>query len=212
MSEAKHPNGSPSAHPRATFRHMEQGTREDWAAIAGEFMPYAAALPDRVLAHLRLLEGDCGGFPIDRLTHCLQTATLAHRDGRDEEYVVCALLHDIGDTLGSYNHPDIAAAILKPFVSPENLWMVEKHGIFQGHYFFHHLGLDRDLREQFRDQPELFARTEEFCAKYDAAAFMPDYGTLPLSFFEPMVRRVLARPRQSMYVRKGEEGVGVAKG
>ena len=87
--------------PRARFSHMEQGTREDWAAISAEFMPYAAALPDRVLAHLRLLDGDCGGFPIDRLTHCLQTATLAHRDGRDEEYVVCALLHDIGDTLGS---------------------------------------------------------------------------------------------------------------
>ena len=168
---------------RARFSHMEQGTREDWAAISAEFMPFAAAQADRVLAHLRLLDGDCGGFPVDRLTHSLQTATLAHRDGRDEEYVVCALLHDIGDTLGSYNHPDIAAAILKPFVSPENLWMVEKHGIFQGYYFFHHLGLDRNLREQFRNQPELFERTAEFCAKYDAAAFMTDYDTLPLSFF-----------------------------
>ncbi|NSX03671.1 HD domain-containing protein [Cupriavidus gilardii] len=191
--------------PRARFSHMEQGTREDWAAISAEFMPYAAALPDRVLAHLRLLDGDCGGFPVDRLTHSLQTATLAHRDGRDEEYVVCALLHDIGDTLGSYNHPDIAAAILKPFVSAENLWMVEKHGVFQGYYFFHHLGLDRNLREQFRGQPELFERTAEFCAKYDAAAFMTDYDTLPLSFFEPMVRRVFAQPKNSMYVKKGEE-------
>lgn len=186
---------------RATFRHMEQGTREDWAAISAEFMPFAQALPDRVLAHLRLLEGDCGGFPVDRLTHSLQTATLAHRDGRDEEYVVCALLHDIGDTLGSYNHPDIAAAILKPFVSAENLWMVEKHGIFQGYYFFHHLGLDRNLREQFRGQPERFEQTEEFCRKYDAAAFAADYDTLPLSFFEPMVRRVLGVPRQSLYVK-----------
>ncbi len=190
---------------RATFHHMEQGTREDWAAIAAEFMPFAKALPERVLAHLQLLEGDCGGFPVDRLTHSLQTATLAHRDGRDEEYVVCALLHDIGDTLGAYNHPDIAAAILKPFVSAENLWMVEKHGVFQGYYFFHHLGLDRNLREQFRDQPELFARTEEFCRKYDAAAFMTDYDTLPLSFFAPMVRNVLSHPRNSMYVKKGEE-------
>ena len=162
----------------ATFSHMEHGTREDWAAISAEFMPFAKQLPDRVLAHLRLLEGDCGGFPVDRLTHSLQTATLAHRDGRDEEYVVCALLHDIGDTLGSYNHPDIAAAILKPFVSAENLWMVEKHGVFQGYYFFHHLGLDRNLREQFRDQPELFERTAEFCQKYDGAAFMTDYDTL----------------------------------
>ncbi|MGT2459214.1 HD domain-containing protein [Cupriavidus basilensis] len=193
-----------TAHARATFSHMEQGTREDWAAISAEFMPFAQALADRVLDHLKLLDGDYGGFPIDRLTHCLQTATLAHRDGRDEEYVVCALLHDIGDTLGTFNHPDIAAAILKPFVSPENLWMVEKHGVFQGYYFFHHLGLDRNLREQFRSQPELFERTAEFCAKYDCAAFMRDYDTLPLSFFEPMVRRVFARPRNSMYVKENE--------
>jgi len=93
-------------------------------------------LPDRVLDHLQLLAGGHGGFPIDRLTHSLQTATLAHEDGRDEEYVVCALLHDIGDSLGAYNHPDIAAAILRPFVSPANLWMVEKHGLFQSYYMF----------------------------------------------------------------------------
>jgi predicted HD phosphohydrolase len=165
---------------RATFSHMEHGTREDWAAISAEFMPFAKALPDRVLAH---------------------------RDGQDEEYVVCALLHDIGDTLGSYNHPDIAAAILKPFVSAENLWMVEKHGVFQGYYFFHHLGLDRNLREQYRNQPELFERTAEFCRKYDGAAFMTDYDTLPMSFFEPMVRRVLSHPRDSMYVKPGEKAL-----
>ena len=93
--------------------------------IGAEFVRFAQGLPDRVLRHLALLDGDYGGFPVDRLTHSLQTATLAHQDGRDEEYVVCALLHDIGDTLGSYNHPDIAAAILKPFVSEENHWMVE---------------------------------------------------------------------------------------
>jgi len=187
-----------TTHARATFSHMEQGTREDWAAISAEFMPFAQALADRVLDHLRLLDGDCGGFPIDRLTHCLQTATLAHRDGRDEEYVVCALLHDIGDTLGSFNHPDIAAAILKPFVSPENLWMVEKHGVFQGYYFFHHLGMDRHLREQFSDHPQFLA-TAEFCAKYDAAAFDPEYDTLPLSFFEPMMERLFAQPKNSIF-------------
>ena len=108
-------------------------------------------------------------FPIDRYTHSLQTATLALRDGRDEEYVVCALLHDIGDTLGSFNHPDVAATILQPFVSDENYWMVKHHGIFQGHYFFHHVGMDRNLRDQFKDHP-CYARTEEFCAIYDNPA------------------------------------------
>jgi predicted HD phosphohydrolase len=189
---------SDSSAPRAQFKKMEDSTAEDWAIIGLEFVRFGRGLADRVLSHLRLLDGDFGGFPVDRLTHCLQTATLAHRDGRDEEYVVCALLHDIGDTLGHYNHPDIAAAILRPFVSEENLWMVEKHGIFQGYYFFHHLGLDRNLRDQFRNHP-YYARTEEFCARYDGAAFDAAAETLPLSHFEPMVRRLFAAPRRSIY-------------
>jgi predicted HD phosphohydrolase len=185
--------------PRAAFTTMESSTKADWQMIGAEFVRFGKALPDRVLAHLALLDGDYGGFPVDRLTHSLQTATLAHDDGRDEEYVVCALLHDIGDTLGSYNHPDVAAAILKPFVSEENHWMVEKHGVFQGYYFFHHFGMDRDMREGFRNHP-WFARTEEFCARYDGPAFDASRVSRPLSFFEPMVRRVLARPTRSMYV------------
>jgi predicted HD phosphohydrolase len=194
-------------HPQATFRDIQQSTAEDWKIIAGEFKSFAAALPDRVLAHLRLLDGDCGGFPVDRLTHSLQTATLAHRDGRDEEYVVCALLHDIGDTLGSFNHPDIAAAILKPFVSAENLAMVETHGIFQGYYFFHHLGMDRNLRDRFVGQ-DLYNRTLEFCEKYDAPAFDPAYDTLTLDFFEPMLRRVMSQPKNSIYKTVADRKVG----
>lgn len=183
---------------RAQFRAMQEGTPEDWNIISGHFKAFSKGLPERIMTHLKLLDGDYGGFPIDRLEHSLQTATRAHRDGRDEEYVVCALLHDIGDTLGSFNHPDVAAAILKPFVSEENLWMVEKHGVFQGYYFFHHLGMDRHLRDQFKDHP-LYQYTAEFCAKYDAPAFDPDYKSEPLEFFEPMMRRVFARPRNSIY-------------
>ena len=188
-----------SSPDRATFTRMDASTAADWKTILTHFTPFAKALPDRILAHLKLLEGDFGGFPVDRLTHCLQTATLAHRDGRDEEYVVCALLHDIGDTLGPANHFDIAAAILKPFVSEENLWMVQNHGIFQGYYFFHHLGLDRNLRDQFAGHPH-YARTEEFCALYDNPAFDPKGETLPMSEFEPMVRRVFAKPKNSIYM------------
>ena len=106
-----------------------------------------------MITHLRLLDGDFGGFKVDRLTHSLQTATRAYRAGRDDEYVACALLHDIGDTLGSYNHADIAAAIVKPFVDETYHWMVEQHAIFQGYYFFHYLGLDRDMRDQFAGPP-----------------------------------------------------------
>lgn len=182
----------------ATFKRMQDSTQEDWDIIKPQAAEFFSGLPDRVLAHLKLLVGDFSGFPIDRYSHCLQTATLALKDGRDEEYVVCALLHDIGDTLGSYNHPEVAAAILKPFVSEENLWMIEHHGIFQGHNFFHHIGLERDMREQFRDHP-CYARTVEFIDKYDSPAFDPDTETYPLGTFEPMLRRVMAAPRRSLY-------------
>jgi predicted HD phosphohydrolase len=188
-----------SDEPRAAFTTMEDSTAADWAILSQKSMEFASGLSDRVLAHLRLLEGDHGGFAIDRLGHSLQTATRAHRAGEDEEYVVCALLHDIGDTLGCFNHADIAAAVLKPFVSEANFWMLEKHGIFQGYYFFHHVGLDRNMRDQFRDQPH-FERTARFCELYDGPAFDPRYENMPLSAFEPMVRRLLAMPRQSIYV------------
>ncbi|MEQ5835345.1 HD domain-containing protein [Marinobacter sp. NFXS9] len=183
---------------RARFTHMKDGTAEDWQTIAASFGDFAKSLPDRIMDHLKLLEGDFGGFKVDRMTHCLQTATRAHRDGKDEEYVVCALLHDIGDTLGTYNHADVAAVLLEPFVSEENHWMVKHHAIFQGYYFFEYLGLDPNLRENFKDHP-YYQHTLEFVSKYDSPAFDPEAETLPLSYFEPMLRRVMARPRKSLY-------------
>jgi predicted HD phosphohydrolase len=117
----------------------------------------------------------------------LQTATRAERAGRDDEYVLCALLHDIGDNLAPYNHPSIAAGILKPFVSEANHWMVLHHGIFQGYYFWHHIGGDRDARDEFRDSP-YYDLTEEFCALYDQTAFDASYVSEPLEHFEPLIR------------------------
>ncbi|MCR4315781.1 MAG: HD domain-containing protein [Planctomycetes bacterium] len=184
---------------RATFTRMEDSTAQDWAIIFPEAAKMAFNLPDRVLSHLQLLDGDFGGFPVDRLTHCLQTATLALKAGRDEEYVVCALLHDIGDTLGTYNHADIAAAILKPFVSEANHWMVQNHGIFQGYNFFHYIGLDRNLRDRLNGHAH-YNHAAEFVALYDNPAFDPEGETLPLSEFEPMVRNVFAAPKNSIYL------------
>jgi len=186
------------ADENTSFTRMVDATAEDYGVILRHSLGFQQELPDRVLRHLSLLAGDTGGYAVDRLTHSLQTATRAERDGRDEEYVVCALLHDIGDTLGSYNHADVAAAIVKPFVSPENHWLVEKHAIFQGYYFFHHIGLDRDMREQFRGHP-WFERTALFCERYDGPAFDPKGETLPLDAFVPMVRRVFAVPKQTLY-------------
>ncbi len=190
--------------PRADFNDMAQSTEEDWQIIMAEMKPFSRSGGARVLQHLKLLEGDFCGFPVDRLTHCLQTATRAHRDGRPEDYVVMALLHDIGDTLGTYNHPDIAAAILKPFISEELHWIVQHHAIFQGVNFFHHIGLDRNMRDKFRDHP-YFKATEEFVDAYDCPAFDPDYDTLPLEFFEPMVMRLFEFPQNSIYKKALKE-------
>lgn len=186
---------------RATFRAMAESTAEDWAAIGRASAPFARELPDRLLANLRQLQLDCGGFAVDRLEHSLQTATRAFKDGRDEEYVVCALIHDVGDLLGPSNHAEIGAVIAKPYVSEQNHWMLEHHGVFQGYYFFHHLGLDRDMREQFRGHPH-FEYTAQFCHLYDQSAFDPDYESMPLEAFEPMLRRVFAKPRRSIYLRE----------
>jgi predicted HD phosphohydrolase len=185
--------------PETTFTAMRDATREDYRIIGQHSLEFFTKLPDRVLEHLRLLAGDTGGYAVDRLTHSLQTATRAQRDGRDDEYVVCALLHDIGDTLACTNHADLAATVLQPFVSERNHWIVAHHAIFQGYYFFHHLGLDRNLRDRFRGH-EWFRDCAEFCEKYDQNSFDPGYETLPLEAFEPAVRKVFAVPRRSIYL------------
>lgn len=182
---------------------MREAGAEDWQIIAGHMGEFTRALPKRIIAHLELLRGDCGGYPVDRLEHCLQTATRAMRDGRDEEYVVCALLHDIGDTLGPANHADVAATLLEPYVSEENHWIVKHHGIFQGYYFFHHVGLDRHGREAFRSH-RFFEACADFCEHYDQNSFDNKFESEPLATFVPMVERVFARPKRSLYKQASE--------
>jgi len=178
---------------RAGFTDIGQSTKRDWDIIMSHFEVTKGLVADNVLAQLRLLQSDHGGFPIDRLEHSLQTATRAERDGWDEEYILCALVHDIGDNLAPENHPAIAAGIIKPYVSRANHWMVQHHGIFQGYYFWEHIGLDPETRERFRDSP-YFEYTEEFCAKYDAPSFDPDFKSAPLEHFEPIVRKFFTPP------------------
>ena len=152
-------------------------------------------------ARIDLLRGDTGGFAVDRFTHSIQTATRAHRDGKDEEYVVCALLHDIGDTIASANHADLAATMLEPFVSEKNYWIVKHHGIFQGYYFFEHLGLDKNMRDQFKGH-EFWNDCAEFCSKYDQNSFDPEYENMDIKEFIPMVHNVFAKPRNSIYKKR----------
>ena len=186
---------------QAGFSAMVDGTEEDYQKISKAFGEFSKTLPDRVMDHLKMLQGDFGGFAVDRYEHSLQTATRAHKDGRDDEYVVCALLHDIGDLLGSFNHAELAATILKPFISEKNYFMLQNHAVFQGYYFFHHIGLDRDARDAFREH-EHFEYTAQFCHLYDQSSFDPEYESMPLEAFEPMVRKLMEKPRTSIYMKK----------
>ena len=183
---------------RAKFTAMTESTQAEWMAIGQIGAPYNRQMPDRMLAHLKMLGDDEGGFAVNRLEHSLQTATRAFKDGRDEEYVVCALIHDIGDVLSPSNHAEMGAMVLKPYISEQNHWMMDKHGIFQGYYFFQHLGLDRDMRDQFAGHPH-FEYCAQFCHLYDQNSFDPNYQSMSVEEFEPMLRRVLEKPKHSIY-------------
>ncbi len=176
---------------RMHFRRMDQGTDADFAVLARVHEENIRKLPDLLMGLLSDLKAD-DAYPVDRLTHSLQAATRALRDGRDEEYVACALLHDIGESLGPFNHGEVVGAVLKPFVSEANHWMLEHHPVFQVYFYGSHLGIDPAARERYRDSPH-FDRTAEFCALYDEVSFDPDYRSEPMTTFAPIVRRVLHR-------------------
>lgn len=178
---------------RVSFRQMKDGTAEDYALLRELEKPYLAGTADRLLAELaRQGEETLPGYRITRLEHGLQAATRARRDGADIDWVVGALLHDIGDGLAPQNHDRFAAEILRPFVREEVTWVVEHHGIFQMYYYAHHYGWDRELREQYAASP-YYRSCVEFCERWDQASFDPDYPMDPLESFAAEVRDVFAR-------------------
>jgi predicted HD phosphohydrolase len=175
------------------FRQMKDGTRADYELLEHYEQDYARALPQRILDALGKLDQGLAGYPLTRLAHSLQTATRALHDGADDELVVAALVHDIGDDLAPYNHAELAAAILRPYVRPEVTWIVERHGLFQSYYYAHHYGRDRHGRERFRGHP-WFDACAAFCERWDQASFDPQYPTEPLERFVPLVRAIFGRP------------------
>jgi len=177
-----------------SFTRMDQGTVEDYALVERLFDEHKqATLADSVLGLLKAMQGPTLGYKIDRYQHSLQTATRARRDGADEEMQVVALLHDIGDVVAPDNHSELAAAVLRPYVGEDNHWLVKHHGLFQGYYYFHLTGAgDRNERDRYRNHP-CFEATALFCERWDQTAFDPDYDTLPLEAFEPMVRKLFAK-------------------
>ena len=175
-----------------SFTSMAAGTREDYELLERLEVQFAASTADRVLEQLRGLAGSLGGYKVDRLEHSLQSATRAYLDDADEEMVVAALLHDIGDLLSPHNHSELAAAVLRPYVSGRTYWIVRQHGLFQSYYYAHHFGNDRNARDQYKDHP-WYEDAVDFCHRWDQPSFDPEYESLPLEFFEPMVRRVFGR-------------------
>ncbi len=176
---------------KVSFTAMEHGTQADYDLIVADEEGKTGHFAERVLDWLRQLDGD-SPYHITRLGHSLQTATRAERDGADDETIVCALLHDIGDVLAPANHSEVAAALLAPYVSEKNHWIIKHHGLFQGYYWFHFIGGDRNARDRYRDH-EHYQACVDFCANWDQPSFDPDYDTLPLEHFEPKVRALFAK-------------------
>ena len=179
--------------PMVSFRRMEDGTREDYLLLDRSEREFARGLPERVLDAVRMLDHSLEGYPLSRLGHSLQTASRALADGADDELIVAALIHDVGDELAPYNHAEIAAGILRPYVRPEVTWIVEQHGLVQSYYYAHHLGGNRNARDGIKNHP-WYGACEAFCARWDQVSFDPDYPTRPLEVFEPYVRKIFSRP------------------
>lgn len=187
------------------FTQMKDGTREDYLLLRELEEPYIQGTAGRLLRELASQgEESLGGYRVNRLEHALQTATRARRDGADDDWVVAALLHDIGDGLAPQNHDRFAAEILRPFLREEVTWVVEHHAAFQMVYFAHHYGWNPNERERFKDSP-YYQSCVDFCERWDQSSFDPNYEMDSLESFRPAVQRVFDRkPYDPAVLRPGE--------
>ena len=177
---------------KVNFTEMKSGTKDEYLLLDKYEQDYINGTADRILNFMKSLTSTLEGYKITRLEHSLQTATRAFNDKADEEMVVAALLHDIGDELAPLNHSEYAASVLKPYVSKKTHWIIQKHGEFQNYYYAHHLGNDRNLRDKYKNH-EFYQDTLSFCENWDQASFDPNYKSLKLKDFEPMVKRIFSR-------------------
>ena len=177
---------------KVQFTEMKKGTKEEYLFLDKREKKYASETADRILKFMSSLNQTLEGYQVTRLEHSLQSATRAERNGESEEMIVAALLHDIGDELAPMNHSEYAASILKPYVSEKTHWIVEKHGEFQAYYYAHHLGGNRNKRDKYIGH-KYYQATVDFCEKYDQGSFDPNYKSLPLKYFEPIVKKIFSR-------------------
>ena len=171
---------------------MKHGSKEDYELLSKFEKEFAEKLPDRILQALKNLGDSMDGYQVSRLEHSLQSATRAERDGADEEMIVATLLHDIGDSLAPFNHSQLVASVLRPYVSEKVYWIMLHHGLFQEYYYAHHVGRDRNARDQFKDH-QYYQDAVDFCENWDQKSFDPEYDSFPLEHFEPMVRNIFSR-------------------
>ena len=179
---------------KVNFKNMESGTAEEYAFLNDLEDQFNVDLPKRLIAALSSLDSSLSGYQISRLEHSLQGATRAYVAGEDLEMVIAILFHDIGDELAPYSHSEMAAAILRPFISEKIYWIIKHHGVFQMYYYAHHSGGDRNARELFIDSP-WYQDAIKFCHEYDQNCFDPDYESKPLEFFVPMINEFFSRPK-----------------
>jgi len=179
-----------------TFTRMDESTAEQWAVIGRETAANQQRVAERMLEMLRSLAAITDGFAVDQLTHSLQTATRAERDGADSELVFASLMHDVGKAVSVPNHPEIAAAMIKPYVRPEVYEAIRAHQDFQGRHYYAHFGGDPNARDKYRGAA-WFDLAARFADDWDQTAFDPDYDTLSLEHFEPLVRELTAKARFS---------------
>lgn len=192
-----------------SFTAMKDGTRADYKLLEKLEKPYLKETAGRVMAELeRQGQVSLEGYKLTRLDHALQSATRAARDGADIDWIVGALLHDIGDGLAPQNHDRFSAEVIRPFVREEVSWVIEHHGIFQMIYYAHHYGWDANARDEFKDHPG-FKSCSDFCERWDQSSFDPEYQAETLSFFEPMVSQVFARKAYDPDVLKAGEFTGL---
>jgi len=177
---------------KVQFTEMKHGSKEDYELLSKFEKEYAEKLPDRILEALLNLGDSMDGYQVSRLEHSLQSATRAERDGADEEMIVATLLHDIGDSLAPFNHSQLVASVLRPYVSEKVYWIMLHHGLFQEYYYAHHIGRDRNARDQFKDH-QYYQEAVDFCERWDQKSFDPEYQSFPLEHFEPMVRNVFSK-------------------
>ncbi len=177
---------------KVKFTQMKDGTKDDYLLLDKHEKKYIEGTADRIIKFMSGLNDTLEGYKITRLEHSLQTATRALNDKASDEMVVAALLHDIGDELAPLNHSEYAAAVLKPYVSEKTRWIVEKHGEFQMYYYAHHLGGNRNQREKYKGH-KFYQDTLDFCEKWDQKSFDPNFKSLTLKSFEPLIKKIFSR-------------------